>query len=143
MNKMQLIEAVAKTLGVTVPRAAESVDAVLDAIVRAVVAGDKVAVTGFGTFDRADRAGRLARNPQTGEPVKVQAVKQPRFRAGRGFKDLTSGAKPLPAHGPVVRKAAKGSLVPAQVKAERLEAERKAAAAVIAGRRVAGQAGAR
>jgi DNA-binding protein HU-beta len=143
VNKMQLIEAVARELGVPVPRAAESVDAVLDAIVRAVVAGDKVTVTGFGTFDRMNRAARLARNPQTGDPVKVEATAVPRFRAGQGFKDLTSGARKLPKRGPVVRKAAKGSLIPAQVKAARLEAERKAAAQVIAGRRVAGQTGAR
>ncbi len=110
MNKMQLIVAVAKELGVAVPRAAESVDAVLDAIVRAVVAGDKVTVTGFGTFDRVNRAPRMARNPQTGDPVKVEATRHPRFRAGQGFKDLTSGAKPIPKRGPVVRKAAKGSL---------------------------------
>jgi DNA-binding protein HU-beta len=84
---------------------------VLDAIVRATVAGDRVSVTGFGSFEKVDRPARYARNPQTGERVRVKKTSVPRFRAGQGFKDLVSGSKKLPKGGEVaVKKAPKGSL---------------------------------
>lgn len=109
MNKAQLVEAVADQLGGRKP-AADAVDAVLDTIVRAVVAGDRVSVTGFGSFEKVDRPARYARNPQTGERVRVKKTSVPRFRAGQGFKDLVSGTKKLPRTGPSVKKAPKGSL---------------------------------
>ncbi|MER5867950.1 HU family DNA-binding protein [Kitasatospora sp. NPDC002040] len=111
MNKAQLVEAVAEQLGGR-KAAAEAVDAVLDTMVRAVVAGDRVSVTGFGTFEKVDRSARFARNPQTGEKVKVKKTAVPRFRPGQGFKDLVSGSKKLPKDGPSVKKAPKGSLTP-------------------------------
>jgi DNA-binding protein HU-beta len=111
VNKAQLVEAVAEQLGGR-KAAAEAVDAVLDTIVRAVTAGDRVSVTGFGTFEKVDRSARFARNPQTGERVKVKKTAVPRFRPGQGFKDLVSGSKKLPKTGPSVKKAPKGSLTP-------------------------------
>lgn len=111
MNKAQLVEAVAEQLGGR-RAAAEAVDAVLDTIVRATVAGDRVSVTGFGTFEKVERSARFARNPQTGERVRVKKTAVPRFRPGQGFKDLVSGAKKLPKTGPSVKKAPKGSLTP-------------------------------
>ncbi|WP_329567868.1 HU family DNA-binding protein [Kitasatospora sp. NBC_01266] len=111
MNKAQLVEAVAEQLGGR-KAAAEAVDAVLDTMVRAVVAGDRVSVTGFGTFEKVERSARFARNPQTGERVKVKKTSVPRFRPGQGFKDLVSGSKKLPKDGPSVKKAPKGSLTP-------------------------------
>ncbi|KPI01395.1 histone family protein DNA-binding protein [Actinobacteria bacterium OK074] len=110
MNKAQLVEAIADKVGGR-QQAAEAVDAVLDAIVRSVVAGDRVSVTGFGSFEKVDRPARYARNPQTGERVRVKKTSVPRFRAGQGFKDLVSGTKKLPRGGEVaVKKAPKGSL---------------------------------
>ncbi|MFE3789865.1 HU family DNA-binding protein [Streptomyces goshikiensis] len=110
MNKAQLVEAIADKLGGR-QQAADAVDAVLDAIVRATVAGDRVSVTGFGSFEKVDRPARYARNPQTGERVRVKKTSVPRFRAGQGFKDLVSGTKKLPKGGEVsVKKAPKGSL---------------------------------
>ncbi|MBT2477877.1 HU family DNA-binding protein [Streptomyces sp. ISL-94] len=110
MNKAQLVEAIADKLGGR-QQAADAVDAVLDAMVRAVVAGDRVSVTGFGSFEKIDRPARYARNPQTGERVRVKKTSVPRFRAGQGFKDLVSGTKKLPKGGEVaVKKAPKGSL---------------------------------
>ncbi|MDX3073042.1 HU family DNA-binding protein [Streptomyces sp. MI02-7b] len=110
MNKAQLVEAIADKLGGR-QQAAEAVDAVLDAIVRATVNGDRVSVTGFGSFERVERPARYARNPQTGERVRVKKTSVPRFRAGQGFKDLVSGTKKLPKAGEVsVKKAPKGSL---------------------------------
>ncbi|MCX4436844.1 HU family DNA-binding protein [Streptomyces mirabilis] len=110
MNKAQLVEAIADKVGGR-QQAADAVDAVLDAIVRAVVGGDRVSVTGFGSFEKVDRPARYARNPQTGERVRVKKTSVPRFRAGQGFKDLVSGSKKLPRGGEVaVKKAPKGSL---------------------------------
>jgi DNA-binding protein HU-beta len=109
VNKAQLVETIADKMGGR-QQAADAVDAVLDAIVRAVVAGDRVSVTGFGSFEKVDRPARYARNPQTGERVRVKKTSVPRFRAGQGFKDLVSGSKKLPKNDVAVKKAPKGSL---------------------------------
>lgn len=109
MNKAQLVDAIADKMGGR-QQAADAVDAVLDAIVRAVVSGERVSVTGFGSFEKVDRPARYARNPQTGERVRVKKTSVPRFRAGQGFKDLASGRKKLKKNTPAVRKAPKGSL---------------------------------
>ncbi|MFD9129974.1 HU family DNA-binding protein, partial [Kitasatospora sp. NPDC059571] len=131
MNKAQLVEAVAEQLGGR-KAAAEAVDAVLDTMVRAVVAGDRVSVTGFGTFEKVERSARFARNPQTGERVKVKKTSVPRFRPGQGFKDLVSGAKKLPKEGPSVKKAPKGSLTPGKSGATTAAAKRAATKRVAA-----------
>ncbi|HLL34256.1 MAG TPA: HU family DNA-binding protein [Streptomyces sp.] len=109
MNKAQLVEAIADKMGGR-QQAADAVDHVLDAIVRAVVAGERVSVTGFGSFEKVERPARYARNPQTGERVRVKKTSVPRFRAGQGFKDLVSGSKKLPKGDIAVKKAPKGSL---------------------------------
>jgi DNA-binding protein HU-beta len=130
VNKAQLVEAIADKVGGR-QQAAEAVDAVLDAIVRAVVQGDRVSVTGFGSFEKVDRPARYARNPQTGERVRVKKTSVPRFRAGQGFKDLVSGSKKLPRGGEVaVKKAPKGSLsggVTAKAAAKKATAKKAAA----------------
>ncbi|MGI5530717.1 HU family DNA-binding protein [Streptomyces syringium] len=131
MNKAQLVEAIADKLGGR-QQAADAVDAVLDAIVRAVVSGDRVSVTGFGSFEKVDRPARYARNPQTGERVRVKKTSVPRFRAGQGFKDLVSGSKKLPKNDVAVKKAPKGSLsggVKTTTKAAAKKATAKKAAA--------------
>ncbi|MGI5458248.1 HU family DNA-binding protein [Streptomyces sp. CA-249302] len=129
MNKAQLVEAIADKVGGR-QQAAEAVDAVLDAIVRATVAGDRVSVTGFGSFEKVDRPARYARNPQTGERVRVKKTSVPRFRAGQGFKDLVSGSKKLPRGGEVaVKKAPKGSLTGGATATVKKAAAKKAAPA--------------
>jgi len=128
VNKAQLVEAIADKVGGR-QQAADAVDAVLDAIVRAVVGGDRVSVTGFGSFEKVERPARYARNPQTGERVRVKKTSVPRFRAGQGFKDLVSGSKKLPRGGEVaVKKAPKGSLQVAAKKAAAKKATAKKAA---------------
>ncbi|WP_062205831.1 HU family DNA-binding protein [Streptomyces sp. NBRC 109706] len=109
MNKAQLVEAIADKLGGR-QQAADAVDIVLDAIIRSVVSGERVSVTGFGSFEKVDRPARYARNPQTGERVRVKKTSVPRFRAGQGFKDLVAGTKKLPKNDVAVKKAPKGSL---------------------------------
>jgi DNA-binding protein HU-beta len=132
VNKAQLVEAIADKMGGR-QQAADAVDHVLDAIVRAVVSGERVSVTGFGSFEKVDRPARYARNPQTGERVRVKKTSVPRFRAGQGFKDLVSGSKKLPRGGEVaVKKAPKGSLTggaSATVKKAAAKKTTKAAAA--------------
>ncbi|MFF3513358.1 HU family DNA-binding protein [Streptomyces sp. NPDC002573] len=128
MNKAQLVEAIADKMGGR-QQAADAVDAVLDAIVRAVVGGDRVSVTGFGSFEKVERPARYARNPQTGERVRVKKTSVPRFRAGQGFKDLVSGTKKLPRGGEVaVKKAPKGSLTGGAAATVKKAAAKKVAA---------------
>lgn len=95
MNKAQLIEALADRLGDR-KTAQGAVDGMTDVIIRAVHKGDKVNITGFGVFEKRARAARTARNPRTGETVKVKKTNVPAFRAGSTFKDVVSGQKKLP-----------------------------------------------
>ncbi|MEV8441195.1 HU family DNA-binding protein, partial [Actinosynnema sp. NPDC051121] len=95
MNKAQLIEALAERLG-DKKNAAAAVDGLVDVIVRSVHKGEKVNITGFGVFEKRARAARTARNPRTGETVKVKKTNVPAFRAGSTFKDVISGTKKLP-----------------------------------------------
>ena len=93
MNKAQLIDAVAVKLEISRRAAGDAVDAVLGGITGAVIEGDKVSLTGFGTFEQVNRPARTARNPRTGEAVKVAAATVPKFRAGQAFKDEVNGSK--------------------------------------------------
>jgi DNA-binding protein HU-beta len=136
VNKAQLVETIADKVGGR-QQAADAVDAVLDAIVRAVVAGDRVSVTGFGSFEKVDRPARYARNPQTGERVRVKKTSVPRFRAGQGFKDLVSGSKKLPKHDVAVKKAPKGSLTGGAAVTVKKAAAKKAAAKKAAAKKAA------
>jgi len=96
VNKTELIEVVSQRLGDR-RAASEAVEAVVDAITRAVAKGEKVGITGFGVFEKVDRAARTARNPTTGAAVKLKKTSIPKFRPGQGFKDIVSGAKKVPA----------------------------------------------
>ncbi|MDA2806444.1 MULTISPECIES: HU family DNA-binding protein [Nocardiopsis] len=92
MNKRDLIDAISDRLG-DKKTATEAVNAVLETIQKTVAEGDKVAITGFGVFEKAERAARTARNPATGETINVPASFVPKFRAGADFKDLVNGKK--------------------------------------------------
>jgi DNA-binding protein HU-beta len=92
VNKAELIDALAARLG-DKKSAATALDAVLAEIQTAVTKGDKVAITGFGVFEKRLRAARTARNPRTGEPVKVKKTSVPAFRPGASFKDQVASGK--------------------------------------------------
>ena len=92
MNKAELIEALAGRLGDR-KSATAALDAVLAEIQSAVTKGDKVAITGFGVFEKRVRAARTARNPRTGEAVKVKKTSVPAFRAGASFKDMVAAGR--------------------------------------------------
>jgi DNA-binding protein HU-beta len=95
VNKAELIDAVAARLGKSKREVADTVEAFLDETRKAVVRGEKVAVSGFGVFESQARKARLGRNPRTGETVKIKATKLPKFRPGAEFKAVVSGAKKI------------------------------------------------
>jgi DNA-binding protein HU-beta len=92
VNKAELIDALAARLG-DKKSASTALDAVLAEIQTAVTKGDKVAITGFGVFEKRVRAARTARNPRTGEAVKVKKTSVPAFRPGAGFKEQVASGK--------------------------------------------------
>lgn len=87
MNKSELITAVAAKTGMTQKQTAPVVDSILGAISDALANGDKVQLVGFGTFEVRSRSARTARNPRTGEEIKVAASKAPAFKAGKALKE--------------------------------------------------------
>ena len=91
MNKTELIAKVAEETALTKKQAAAAVDAALNAIMSAVADGDKVALTGFGTFEKKHRDSRMGLNPRTGEAVEIPAAEAPAFKAGKVFKDRVRG----------------------------------------------------
>ena len=122
MNKSQLIDALADRFEGSRKDAAHALDAVLDTITRQVAKGEKVAITGFGSFEKAVRNARWVRNPQTGERVKTKKKAVPKFSAGADLKNVVSGAKKL---APLPKKAA----APAKKAAAAAAAPAKKAAA--------------
>ena len=126
MNKAELIEALSGRLGDR-KSATAALDAVLTEIQNAVTKGDKVSITGFGVFEKRVRAARTARNPRTGESVKVKKTSVPAFRPGASFKDLVAAGK-LPKATKAAAPAKKAAPAKA-VKAVKATTVRKAAPA--------------
>ncbi len=91
MNKSELVDALADAAGMTKADAGRAVDALFgtdDGIIsKALKRGDRVQITGFGTFETKERKARTGRNPRTGETIKISATNTPGFRAGKGLKD--------------------------------------------------------
>ena len=91
MNKSDLVDSLADRTGITKADASRAVDALFSTdsgiISRALKKGDRVQITGFGTFEARKRKARTGRNPRTGESIKIAASKSPSFRAGKGLKD--------------------------------------------------------
>jgi DNA-binding protein HU-beta len=106
VNKSELVAAVAAHVGSDQAQARRHVDAVFETIMNSVVDGERVVVTGFGTFDRVARPARTVRNPRTGQPIQVPSSLAPRFSVGRTFKEHVSGAAPAAAEPPSAAAAA-------------------------------------
>jgi DNA-binding protein HU-beta len=104
MNKAELIDELTKKMGSDRRSATAAVEEVVDTIVRAVHKGESVTITGFGVFEQRRRAARVARNPRTGETVRVKPTSVPAFRPGAQFKAVVSGAQRLPSEGPAVKR---------------------------------------
>ena len=118
MNKRDLIDALSGRLG-DKKSATEALNAVLETIQSAVASGDKVAITGFGVFEKSERPARTARNPATGAEINVPASSVPKFRPGADFKALVNEINTMPGMTPMsgfpMMWAATGLPVPALI----------------------------
>ena len=90
MNKTELVAAVAEQAGLSKKDAEAAVKAFTDVVSDALKKGDKIQLVGFGTFEVSERAAREGRNPKTGESMKIEASKTPKFKAGKALKDLVN-----------------------------------------------------
>lgn len=88
MNKMELIAAAAEDAGLTKKDTERVLNAAIDAITAALVRGEKVQLSGFGTFETKDRQARMGRNPHTKEPIQIPATRVPSFNASKALKDV-------------------------------------------------------
>ena len=88
MNKTDLVAAVAETAGLTKKDAERVVNASIDAITAALAKGEKVQISGFGTFETKEREARIGRNPHTKEEIHIPATRVPAFKASKALKDL-------------------------------------------------------
>lgn len=87
MNKSELINALAEKTEFTKKDAEKSLNAFIEVINENLAKGEKIQLVGFGTFEVKDRPARVARNPRTGEEIKIAASKAPTFKAGKALKD--------------------------------------------------------
>ena len=145
MNKSQLIDALAARYEGNRKAAAQALEAVLDTITREVARGEKVAITGFGSFEKRIRDARWVRNPRTGERMKAKKTAIPKFTPGADLKAVISGAKKLPKlelpkkaapakaaakkAAPAAKKAATKAAAPAKTAAKKAAPAAKKAAA--------------
>jgi DNA-binding protein HU-beta len=130
VNKAELIDALAGRLG-DKRTATQALDAVLAEVQAAVTKGDKVAITGFGVFEKRVRAARTARNPRTGESVKVKKTAVPAFRAGASFRDMVASGK-VPKAAPAKKTTAAKTMTATKTTAKAAPARKTAAAAATA-----------
>ncbi|CQD21043.1 DNA-binding protein HU [Mycobacterium europaeum] len=127
MNKAELIDVLTQKLNTDRRQATAAVENVVDTIVRAVHKGDSVTITGFGVFEQRRRAARVARNPRTGETVKVKPTSVPAFRPGAQFKAVVSGAQRLPSEGPAVKRGVVATGAAKKTAAKKAPAKKAAA----------------
>lgn len=90
MNKTELIAGMSEEAGLSKKDAEKALGAFIDTVSKALAAGDKVQLVGFGTFETTKRAAREGRNPQTGKTVKIAASVTPKFKAGKALKDIVN-----------------------------------------------------
>lgn len=90
MNKTELIAAVADNAELSKKDAEKALKAFVDVVTSELKKGEKVQLVGFGTFEVSERAAREGRNPQTGETMKIEASKAPKFKAGKALKDMVN-----------------------------------------------------
>lgn len=86
-NKMDLVEKVASTIGCTKADGERAVEAIIMAITEHLKHGEEVSIAGLGIFEAKTRAGRMGRNPRTGQTIQIKTMKVPKFRASKTLKD--------------------------------------------------------
>jgi DNA-binding protein HU-beta len=126
VNKAQLIDRLSAQLG-SKKAATDAVEAVIDTVTRAVASGERVAITGFGVFEKVARPARTGRNPRTGAAVKIKKTSVPKFKPGQSFKDVVSGAKKLPKAAASAARSATGTAAPARKTATKSTAKKTTA----------------
>lgn len=87
MNKNELIDSMAAESGMTKADTAKALDAFIASVTTALKKGDEIRLVGFGTFSVSKRAASMARNPRTGETIKVPAKKVAKFKVGKSLQD--------------------------------------------------------
>lgn len=90
MNKTELIAAAAESAGLTKKDTERVINAAIDAITAALVKGEKVQISGFGTFETKDREARIGRNPHTKQSIEIPATRVPGFKASKALKDTVA-----------------------------------------------------
>ncbi|HEY2020195.1 HU family DNA-binding protein [Paraburkholderia sp.] len=92
MNKQELIDAVAAATGESKAATGQTIDAIVEAVTKAVVSGETVQLVGFGSFSTGARAARVGRNPSTGQEIQIAAAKTVKFTAGKAFKEAVNAS---------------------------------------------------
>ena len=87
VSKLDLVETLAKDVGLSKADAARSIDSFVETITKSLVKGKRVTLTGFGTFSKRRRPARTGRNPQTNQPIKIAATNVPAFKPGKSLRD--------------------------------------------------------
>ena len=90
MNKTELITIAAENAGLTKKDAERVLNAAIDAITASLVKGEKVQISGFGSFETKDREARMGRNPHTKESIEIPATRVPGFKASKALKDAVA-----------------------------------------------------
>lgn len=93
MTKIELITALAQKGKITRKRAEDALELVTSVVVEALAAGEKVHLTGLGTFEIHERKEKVTKNPRTGEPMITPAKKAPAFRASKYLKEVVAGGE--------------------------------------------------
>ena len=93
MNKLELVDHVAKEADLTKVAAGAAVDAMLEGVAKALAAGDEVRLVGFGTFSVAERAATMGRNPATGEQMPIAASRNAKFKPSANLKSALNAEK--------------------------------------------------
>ena len=88
MNKTELIAIAAENAGLTKKDTERVLNAAIDAVTAALVKGEKVQISGFGTFETKDREARIGRNPHTKEAIEIPATRVPSFKPSKALKDI-------------------------------------------------------
>jgi DNA-binding protein HU-beta len=141
MTKSELVRVLAEEHELPRRQVAELVEAILEKITTVLKSGDKVQLTPFGQFRIRDRAARIARNPQTGEPVKVPAKRVLKFTAGRTLKEAVgtparkASAKKSTAKKAVAKKAPAKKVAAKKATAKKVVAKKTAAKKAVAKKR--------
>ena len=90
MNKTELISIAAENAGMTKKDTERVINAAIDAITASLVKGEKVQISGFGTFETKDREARVGRNPHTKQAIEIPATRVPSFKASKSLKDVVA-----------------------------------------------------